>query len=136
VIAGIAIGALLLAGGGGGAAAWYFATATVSPAPSAFPPIVGPPPIADPRPPAKQIQERPTASPPLVPLQAVPIEHPPVAGPPAVKRKQSDLPKPWEKVDGGMTKEEIGSLLKDKYDQFRKKLEGLKKDGKDTDSGD
>jgi serine/threonine-protein kinase len=134
MIAGIAAGALLLAGGGG-VAAWYFAAGSESPAPGAFPPIVGVPPITDPRPPAPQIPGQPTAGPPLVPLQAVPIGLPPVAGPPAVKRKKSELPKPWETVDGGMTKEEIGSLLKDKYGQIKKKIEEMKKNERDTDSG-
>ncbi len=49
-------------------------------------------------------------------------------------RKEIQVPKPWKPIDGGVTEGEIGSMIKDKLGQFKKKYDELKTGGKDRDS--
>jgi tRNA A-37 threonylcarbamoyl transferase component Bud32 len=47
-------------------------------------------------------------------------------------RKKITLPKQWDPRDGGVTEEELGSLVKDKLGEIKKKIDEMKKGDQET----
>jgi tRNA A-37 threonylcarbamoyl transferase component Bud32 len=139
MIAGIAIGAVLLLGGGG-AAVWYFVAGPGHGEPQqpvtqiVMTPVA--PPVAGP--------QNPVASPATGPNNAQPPEIDTAPLPAIPSDKGGDVRKPKEKspahkpkmpIDLGKDQDEIVSSVKDTLSQLRKKLEELKTGRTETDAG-